>query len=81
MIKYLHKNRQDTLWNLIKCSVRFVTLDNVRKNEPKSFVKGKMAFFEKSLSNEVLGPIEMNFHRAQKMSKHFRDRYILFLNI
>ena len=23
----------------------------------------------------------MNFHLAQKMSKHFRDRYIMFLNI
>ena len=49
MNKHVHKNQQDTLWNPIKRSVRFVTLDNVRKNEPKSFVKGKMAFFSKSL--------------------------------
>ena len=38
-------NRQNSLWNLIKCSVMFVTLDITRKNGPKSFLHWKVTFF------------------------------------
>ena len=51
----LHSNCQSTHWTLANCPLRFVTLDNTRKNGPKPFVIGKTAFFSKSLVIETLG--------------------------
>ena len=39
-----HSNCQNTLWTFIKCSLRFVILDNTRKR-PKSFLHRKDCLF------------------------------------
>ena len=42
-----HSNCRNTFWTLTNCPVRFVTLDYTRKNGPKQFLTGKIAFFSK----------------------------------
>ena len=39
------KNVKKTLWTLINCSLRFVKLDNSRKNVPQSFLQWKSSLF------------------------------------
>ena len=39
---------QNTLWTLKYCTLRFVTLDSVRKNTPKSFIYWKLCVFFKN---------------------------------
>jgi len=43
----------------------FVSLDITRKNGPKSFVTGMIAFFEMLVSNDLSGFIEISYHYAQ----------------
>ena len=40
-----HSNCQNTLWFLIKCSLRFSTLDNSRKNGPITFLHWEVCLF------------------------------------
>ena len=49
-----HSNCQNTLWTLINYPLRFVTLENARKNSPKLFFTGKFAFFFKILCFQQL---------------------------
>ena len=45
----LYSNCQITLWTLINCALRFVTIENRRKNSPKSFLHWNfcLLFFKK----------------------------------
>ena len=45
LIPYLQRICQNTLYTIINCFTRFVTLDNARKYGPKAFVTVKTAFF------------------------------------
>ena len=44
-----HSICQIVLWTSKNCSLRFITLDNMRKITPKSFFSGECAFFFKNL--------------------------------
>ena len=57
----LHSSCQKTLWILINCFMRLVTLDNARKNRPLSFLRWKVCiFFSKFfVFNNLLGFTEM----------------------
>ena len=46
---YFHSNYQNTSWTLINCSLRFVILDNTRKNGGLIFFTGKTALSPKNL--------------------------------
>ena len=48
-----------TLWAIVFCSLRSVTLDNTKKNRPKFFVAKKTVFFEMFVSLDLLCPKEM----------------------
>ena len=39
------RNCQNILWTVINCPLRFVTLDNARKNRSKSFLRSENALF------------------------------------
>ena len=61
-----HSVCQNTLWTLIKCSLRFVILDNTRKR-PKLFFTGKIAFFSKICFQQPLRffKIWSNYFRSE----------------
>ena len=44
-----HSNCQNTLWTLADRSLRFITLDNARKNRSKSFLRWKIALIFENL--------------------------------
>ena len=55
-----HSKCYNTFWTQINCSVKFVTLDNRRKNRPKSFLHWKVCLFlfESCVFNNPLGVTE-----------------------
>ena len=48
-----------SLWTQINCFLRFMTLDETRKNGPKAFVIVKKLIFEVFVSIDFLGPKEL----------------------
>ena len=58
------------LLHTYKLFLRIVTLDNTRKNWPKSCVTGKLAFFEVFVSQNLLGPVELTLYLAQYLSRY-----------
>ena len=55
MIFYIHSTGQKTSWRPIKCSLRFGSLDNLRKYRANTFVHWKIAFFfEICVFNNIL---------------------------
>ena len=61
---------QISLLTHTNCLLRFVTLDNTRKNGPKTFVIVKTAFFKKFVSIDLLGPKDLILSVAQSLSKY-----------
>ena len=59
----------------------FVTLDDTRKNVPKTFVIVETAFLELFVFIALLGPKEMFLSIAKSLSKHLLDLYIVFFVI
>ena len=59
----------------------FVTVDDTRKNGPKTFVIVETAFFELFVFLALLGPKEMFLSFAQSLSKRLVDRYKFFPDI
>ena len=59
----------------------FVTVDDTRKNGPKTFVIVETAFLELFVFIALLGPKEMFLSFAKSLSKRLVDPYKLFPDI
>ena len=42
-----HRDCQNTLWAFLFCSLRLVTISNLRRKRPKLFSIGRLSFFQK----------------------------------
>ena len=82
---YYHSNCQKTFSALINRFLRFVTLDNLRKNGANTFVHWKSAFFSKiCLFSNHLGPKNRSYYfyiHCRNIFMALMNRFLRFVKL